>query len=56
MYDRQKAVHFAGNIEMYGAPKMTFSILFSRLLFCNYGLIIRKNECIIRISSALIAI
>jgi len=34
--------------RQYGDPKMTFSILFSKELFRNYELIIRKNYLIIR--------
>ena len=41
--------HLAGRIglPMYGAPKMTFSILFSRTLFRLYELIIRNYEKIL---------
>jgi len=44
------------NKKYYGAPKMTFSILFSRKLFRrpNYEFLIRFNELLIRLYELLI--
>ena len=46
------ADHIAYNVDtlcFYGAPKVTFSILFSRELFRNYELLISNYELLFRI-------